>query len=84
MTQLQSEDGTPHMTFYDKDSSTSFVWDGKSPYIQVSHGGYGEPVIDEFEVPDPLHERLLAMSLLGWFELACQGWLQGREIDEGQ
>src|SRR5690242_829159 len=52
----QNEDGTPHFTYFDKPTQLSFVWDGSTPYIEVSHGGYGEPMMDKLPVPDRLRE----------------------------
>lgn len=49
----QGEDGTVHLTYYDKEHELSFVWDGKAGCVEVSHGGHGEPVIDRIEVTDP-------------------------------
>ncbi len=42
-------DGVPHLAYYDPGSSLSFVAD---PFhlgrVGVHHGGYGEPLVDEF------------------------------------
>ena len=40
----QGRDGMPHLTYFDKRTQASFVWDGQSDVIEVSIGGYGEPV----------------------------------------
>ena len=40
----QGADGTPHMAWFDKRTQASFIWDGRSAHIEVSLGGYGEPV----------------------------------------
>lgn len=39
-----SDDGKPHFTYYDAERMLSYVWDG-GPMMEVSFGGYGEPVI---------------------------------------
>lgn len=42
---MQNADGTAHIAYYDvRGEGYSYVWDGKSPNIQVCVGGYGEPV----------------------------------------
>lgn len=46
----QSTDGNPHMSYYIGEHQLSFVWDGAEPFVEVSHGGYGEPVIDSFPI----------------------------------
>lgn len=45
----QGLDGDAHLTYYDKDSDQSFVYDGMSNKISVSKYGYGEPPSDEIE-----------------------------------
>lgn len=40
----QGADGYPHATYFDQRTQASFVWDGESDEIEVSIGGYGEPV----------------------------------------
>lgn len=47
---MQNADGTPHMTYYDAERQLSFVWDGRSTEIEVSVGGYGEPVRDVIDL----------------------------------
>ena len=42
----QNDDGTPHFAYFDVATQLSFIWDGRSDHIEVSHGGYGEPIID--------------------------------------
>jgi hypothetical protein len=37
-------DGSAHITFYDAHRLLSFTWDGRAEWIEVHHGGYGEPV----------------------------------------
>jgi hypothetical protein len=46
----QDADGTPFVSYYDKATSLSFVWDGHSDVVQVCAGGAGEPVTDTFPV----------------------------------
>lgn len=40
----QGSDGQAHFAYFDKRTQASFVWDGVSDRIEVSIGGYGEPV----------------------------------------
>lgn len=40
----QGADLTPHLAYYDPRTQASFIWDGVSDHINVSLGGYGEPV----------------------------------------
>lgn len=41
---MLSQDGKAHITYYDRERSISYVWDGDD-VIEVSYGGYGEPVV---------------------------------------
>lgn len=43
-TPRQDRDGTAHFAFFDVRTQASFTWDGDSERIDVSLGGYGEPV----------------------------------------
>jgi hypothetical protein len=40
----QHFDGNGHFAIYDASRCLSFTWDGKAEWIEVSYGGYGEPV----------------------------------------
>ncbi len=77
----QDADGTPHMTYYDFDHAMSFAWDGLSNTVQVMQGGYGEPVVDTFEVNEmPCALRFdynfQAAQFLSWFRIACEQYLE--------
>lgn len=41
----QGRDGQAHLTYYDLENLLSYVWDGRSDYIEVAHGGYAEPTV---------------------------------------
>jgi hypothetical protein len=78
----QAANGTPHFTYYDELSALSFVWDGQSNQIDVSQGGYQEPVVESFNVPMMvLDENETAVHWLLWFQAACLTYatLRGRE-----
>lgn len=68
----------------------SFTWVGDLDYpIQVSEGGYAEPVIGEFEMPreiwDTLQEaakpEIMATIVMVAFETACVRWLRSNGGD---
>lgn len=63
-------DGVPHITLYDPDTQLSFVYDTQSgdDDIAVSHGGYGEPVVDVFSAFEFDDEWGDAPSLAGHLE----------------
>jgi hypothetical protein len=49
----QGQNDVPHITYYDEALDLSFVWDNTRSYeVAVSHGGYGEAVIDTFSLSD--------------------------------
>lgn len=75
MIENHGADGTAHITFFDKASQLSFVWDGKhGPTVAVSHGGYAEPVIETFDLDGvPPDAREIPMNLR-WFEADCQAF----------
>lgn len=71
MTEAQGADGVAHITYYDKPSQLSFVWDGRhGAEVAVSWGGYAEPVVDSFELPS-LTAGDVGINLR-WFESQCQ------------
>lgn len=71
----QNTDGTPHFTYYIKEDLLSFIWDGKSTYIEVCHGGYGEPVTDTISVYPP--GRMTPAAALAWFQEICDHYWEG-------
>lgn len=50
-------DGTAHLAYFDKESQLAFTWSGHGP-VDVSHGGFGEPVTDRLDL-----ERLRTLAL---------------------
>jgi hypothetical protein len=69
---VQGADGTPHFTYFDKESQLSFVWNGVSNRVEVSHGGYGEPVTETFNIPANLVQfQETPVHWLLWFQAAC-------------
>jgi hypothetical protein len=74
----QSADGRAHFTFYSH--GVSFVWDGLAQHIEVSPGGYGEPVTAHAElVPFEWH---LNGNPLARFRASCDQWL-AHSVDGG-
>jgi hypothetical protein len=76
----ESLDGTVHLTYFDVDTQASFVWSGSAERpIEVSIGGYGEPVMDEiWPVDVPAMDawtRLSPMEALRVFRAVCDQWL---------
>jgi hypothetical protein len=84
-TTRQDTDGTPYFAFYDTDTQLGFVWDGKSPVIEVSHGGMGEPVIDTFPV-SPRDGLASARSgrWMDWFKLVCCNYVRLKVGDKSE
>ena len=66
----QSKDGRAHMTYFDKKRTLSYVWDGRSDHIEVSHGGYGEPVFTHV----PLSGFEVANGGIEDFAIFCAEW----------
>jgi len=65
----QGLDGTPFLSYYDKIHALSFVWDGtQGNWIDVSFGGYGEPVIARIPnptIPSVTYPPEMLMSIFG-------------------
>lgn len=70
---IQSSDGLAHFTYYDSISQLSFVWDGHSDMFEISHGGYGEPVIAKSIAPDPSKESTPFQAIVR-FEILCKAY----------
>lgn len=75
----QGTDGQPHLTYFDPVTVTSYVWDGLSDTIEVSPGGYGEPVrwtvpslLAKAEIPPERRYGLDFDSVLASFRTACE------------
>lgn len=49
----QGADQHVHLTYFDQATQASFVWDGISEVVEVSIGGYAEPVDHTIPAPDP-------------------------------
>jgi len=54
----QNIDGRVHLTHYDRDNLMSYIWDGHSDHIEVSHGGYAEPVIAHIPIEDNIVQEV--------------------------
>jgi hypothetical protein len=73
---VQSRDGQSHFTYFDYATQTSFVWDGKSDHIEVSVGGYGEPVVEHYVPYNVGMDRPIdAGDWLDWFTAVCLAYL---------
>ena len=72
----QNDDGTPHFAYFDVATQLSFIWDGRSDHIEVSFGGYGEPIIDLYR-PGSLRSDIPTTSInwLDWFASVCQTYI---------
>ena len=68
----QSADGQAHLAYFDVRSQASFVWDGDSSAIEVSIGGYGEPISHEIPAPDLSIPVWSAVGVLGMFADVCR------------
>lgn len=71
----QNSDGTPHFTYFDYDSQLSFVWDGLSPWIEVSLGGYGEPALDRISTQVSELNVDTSFGWLTWFKDTCDAYI---------
>lgn len=46
----ENDDGTAHFAYYNVELLLSFCWSGDLDRpVQVSYGGYGEPVVREYD-----------------------------------
>lgn len=73
----QNEDGRVHFTYFDKPTQLSFIWDGFSDYIQVCHGGYGEPVVDMIRIPSTTHiAQDTPVGWVAWFRITCNNYIR--------
>jgi hypothetical protein len=79
----QGADGVAHLTLYDPDTQLSFVFDGNAiGLVEVSHGGYGEPVVDQFTIRTWPYAGPRAQ--LNWFEEMCRQWIERRRKAESR
>jgi hypothetical protein len=75
----QDEDGTAYFGYYQREWALAYVWDGKSPVIEVAHGGMGEPVSYTFPVPEKITSTYMpAGMLLAEFAETCEHWGNSR------
>ena len=69
---MQSDDGTPHFAYFDKEHALSFVWDGRSTVVEVSVGGYGEMVSDVIRISaNAIDSNSRPDQWLDWFQTLC-------------
>jgi hypothetical protein len=72
----QNDDGTAHFTYYNLPHLLSFIWDGKSDHIEVSHGGYAEPVFDTMPVTKTdLEIGASSSDWMDWFRATCEAYI---------
>jgi hypothetical protein len=75
-----AEPEKPHFTYYDHTTTLSFVWDGVSEAIEVSLGGYMEPVIDTIQVSSVVPgTKMGALAWLQYFQAACRVYIIRKE-----
>ena len=77
----QNCDGWAHMTYYDKSRQLSFVWDGGHDYVDVCHGGYGEPVYARFSIDRGWRNTSEAdrySTSVDYFRDQCDKWIEDR------
>ena len=80
----QNADGTPHFAYYDLPNLLSFIWDGKSPVIEVSQGGYGEPVFDTIPVNGRAGiSNATSIRWMDWFQLVCTNYVRLNYAENG-
>ena len=72
----QGDDGAPHLTYYDRDRLLSFVWNGRADVIEVSHGGYGEPVGWLLPARDEAAGHSGPAQALLDFQVTCDQWVE--------
>ena len=82
----QSRDGRPHLAYYIRQLTLSFVWSGEpGEDVEVCHGGYGEPPAATF--PPSYIEQATGLKLaqmcdahvlLAAFKQACDRWTSER------
>lgn len=71
----QSDAGT-HLVYHDEAAHLSFVWDGRSPVIEVS-SAYCEPVIDTIPINGRVNiNNATIQRWMDWFELVCRNYVR--------
>jgi len=76
----QNTDGQPHFAYFDVETQLSFIWDGHSENVEVSHGGYGEPVIDDIHITQTDQTiEATARGWMDWFRSVCITYIVLRE-----
>jgi len=80
------EDGMPHLCFYDRTDSLSFVWSGHlSDPIHVQHGGYGEPTIALVDAAaEYVTGHATPAEVFAWFENLCTDWIESWDGETGR
>lgn len=89
----QGDDGKAHITYFDVRSQASFVWDGHADGVEISIGGYSEPVALVVLLTDPVASGGLGFPLNGrafpvgsavsYFERACAAYAEAKLPEYG-
>lgn len=83
---LQGKDGTAHLTYFDKSTQLSFVWDNtRGSRVAISVGGYAEPVDPTLVLNFNDSARYTGGRLLKEFEALCRDFVDEYEkfsVDE--
>lgn len=76
-----SQNGQAHLAYFDGRTQASFVWDGASDVIEVSLGGYGEPVhhrisslvvVTNGRIEEDDSVRHQGLVNINWFRAVCE------------
>lgn len=75
-TPLQGKDGTAHVAYFDKQHQVSFIYDClQGDWIDVSVGGYGEPLIARIPTQEFNDETPIGLALEA-FETRCRRFIK--------
>ncbi len=79
----QGIDGTPALYYFDHPRLLAFLWSGNyNAPIEVSFGGFGEPVVWKFNFYDHRPSSAGIAGTYGLttaFALVCQDWMLAKE-----
>ena len=74
MFRTQDNDNSAYIAYFDHETTLGFTYDGLSNKISVSHGGMGEPNIDEFELF--FNANTTIAQILGDMEIVCDKYVK--------
>lgn len=68
-----------YLMYHDPEREVSFRWDGTSPNMRVTGGGFAQPVSEALPLQSHPYDDQSPIGWLRWFQSVCESHIRLRE-----